>query len=520
MLPPSFWQKFCKHPQAQWLLFGSALLGTALVVGVGHHYRIDQVRCSSWPALSTGLLSAPIYLLGLGLLTLGWLGLVQLLSSPATPARSTPSTLRLLGVGLLMQLLGLLTPPFLSDDPLAYAAIGRAMAVYHQGSYVPLGQSLPVGDPLRTLIQQYDGWLAVGSAYSPLFNWISAGLARLSGDSLRLQLQLFQVLGILCMLATALVTGEAARQWFLGGGHLARKSHPSMSAFAEAPIAEDAQQASWRIFRRALALVLFCPLTLLEGTVNAHNDSLLALSIALFCLCVVHRQPVLATAALLLGPLVKASGVLILGLYLLQLACARLKLRLPAGRGPLLVIGGLALILMTALITVGQDFLASYISTLTKLIGSPADPYPYCTRSIECLPRAVLHMVLHLPRASWLVGLFFRALAGAFLLYMATRAEHGLRFLTWVASFVFFYYLYLHGASHPWYVLSLLPLLPFASGRLLPAMLALPIANLAHYFLDFPYNCDLRPLTVGATELVQALIVVVPSTVLLLRRRK
>ena len=51
-------------------------------------------------------------------------------------------------------------------------------------------------------------------------------------------------------------------------------------------------------------------------------------------------------------------------------------------------------------------------------------------------------------------------------------------------------------------------------------MLALPLANLLHYTLDFPYNCDHSPLMVGLTETIQGLIVLVPSIVLVLRSRR
>ena len=48
-------------------------------------------------------------------------------------------------------------------------------------------------------------------------------------------------------------------------------------------------------------------------------------------------------------------------------------------------------------------------------------------------------------------------------------------------------------------------------------MLALILSNLAHYVLNFAYDCDQSRLVVGLTELAEGLIVLIPPTVLLIR---
>ena len=501
------------------LYAAGAVLGTLIALVGAQLYRIDHIRCSNWPPLGIGLSYAPAYVLALVLLTSGWLGLASLCGETplwgAAPPRllprgQRPTLLFVLLVGGACNLLATFIPPFLADDGLAYAAIGRAMQVYHKDMFMPLGQSLPVDDPFRAAISMNYGWLEVGSAYAPGFNWLACLISRLAGDDLALNLRLFQLSSMVAALLAAVIAGRAAFFYAL-----------QQSAATGTPASEARQRAAREAGNRATALVLLCPLTIIEASNSAHNDSFLMLSVALFALCVVKGRRLLALLALGGALLVKASGLLLVGLYGVHLLAASLQFRLPALRRRHLV-GALAVAIPCTLLLVWElfPFLLRYSSTTARLLGSPNDEYPYCTRSIECLPRGFLHMVLGMRTASWLVGLAFRALAGAFLLYMALRSERGVRHLRWAASFIFFYYLFLHGYSHPWYVLSLLPLLPYAERRFVPAMLALPIANLLHYTLDFPYNCDHTPLMVGLTETIQGLTVLVPSTVLVLRSRR
>lgn len=502
-----------RYSKLEYRYYACALFGTALLTAGGLIYRTDRVRCETWPPLSTGLTYAPIYLVALTLLAVAWFGLSNLCigrplralsDAPTLPVEQLPTPARILFYGLLINLFAMVAPPFLADDSLAYAAVGRAMFTYHQDMYAPLGQALPPADLFRQMIANNGTWLSVGSAYSPGFNWLTYAVAYLAGDNLTWHLRLFQLISLGAAVFTTLVAGQAAKEWTLQQRH-------------NDPLAAQQMAA------RAMTLVLFCPLTIIEASNNAHNDSLLAASVALFALFVVRRRPFMAFLALLLGPLVKASGLLLLGLYAIHLVLSRFQIRIPKlalarwqRRWLKLLVASVA-IGLTAL-TVWQLFpwLERYSSTTAHLLGSPKDQYPYCTRSIECFPRALLHIVLGMPTAAWVVGLCFRAAAGAFLLYMAVRSERGTKHLTWAASFLFFYYLYLHGHSHSWYVLSLLPLLCFADARLRPAMLALPVSNLSHYVFDFPWNCDHSVLMVGLTELLEGIAVVLPPTVLLM----
>lgn len=500
--------------------YAYSLAGSALLAVGGLIYRIDRVRCWNWPPMTTGLAYSLSYLLALALLTLAWLGLANLCigrplravaDAPTLPAEQLPTPTRIMLLGLLVNGVALLVPPFLADDPLAYAAVGRTMFAYHRDMYTPLGEALPQTDIFRILISQNASWLTVGSAYSPGFNWLAYAVSSVAGDSVALHLKLFQLLSLGAALLTAVIAGQAAKEWAMQQGPHTPTLLPG------APAVSMGRQVA----ARAMALVLFCPLTIVEASNNAHNDIMMAVSVALFALFVVRRRPFWAFIALLIGPLIKASGLLVLGLYTIHLTLSRWQVRLPRlgpgqSRRLRLLVAGVGVGLTVLTVWLLFPWLERYSSTTARMLGSPADKLPYCTRSIECLPRGILHVALGMPAASWIVGLCFRAAGGAFLLYMAIRSERGARHLTWVASFLCLYYLFLHGYSQPWYLLSLLPLLSFADGRLRPVMLAMCVSNLANYVLDFAWGCDISAFTIGVTEVLQGMIVVLPPTFVLI----
>ena len=110
-----------------------ALLDAGLIVAVGLQYRIDLVKRNSWPSMWTGWFNTALFLAALGLLTFAWLGLAQLtrgrtLFGQYISNAPRPTAPRIVFMGLLVNLVAMITPPFLSDDSLAYAAIGRESA--------------------------------------------------------------------------------------------------------------------------------------------------------------------------------------------------------------------------------------------------------------------------------------------------------------------------------------------------------------------------------------------------------
>src|SRR5262249_13834671 len=145
-------------------------------------------------SLATNLGYSGLFVVGLTLLTLGWLR-----------AGTRPLTLkRALGATALVHAAALLVPTFLSMDTTCYAAIGRAMAVFHHSAYRPLVESLPPGDPfLSNLLPQ---WRVDTSAYGPAFNEFAQLISVVARDSLTANLRGFQLLAALAVLgATALV---------------------------------------------------------------------------------------------------------------------------------------------------------------------------------------------------------------------------------------------------------------------------------------------------------------------------
>lgn len=488
--------------------FVVAALGVGCCIAGGQLYRIDRVRCETWPPLAVSLPYAPVYLLGLAAISVAWLGIDR-----SVRRLPLPPPWQIGALGALLHVLALCALPFLSDDPLAYAAIGRALTMYHQSAATPLREALPPDDTIYVLIKQYDNWLRVGSQYGALFNQVCALIAALAGRSLVGLLRGFQAVALLATIGTAVLAGWAARH----------APGPSSEERA-APAGTECERRQ----ARALALVLFCPLALIEGTMNAHNDALLALGVAAFACCLVRRRTGLAWLPLVFVVLIKASGLLCLGLYAayqaFRLASRILPERLVQRVHKHLILFACALaVLCTVACLVILAAAPSVIAaspSLGLLLGSPNDTYPYCIRSIECVPRAVLHFFFGWKLASWAVGILFRAAAGGLLLYMASRSQGGASHLAATAVYLLFYHLFLHGFSQPWYLLSLLPLLGFLDLRLQRVAIAFCISNLAYYSVSFVFNCERRPIVFLVKETLQTLIVLGPPLILLVRSRR
>jgi hypothetical protein len=359
------------------------------------------------------------------------------------------------------------------------------MARYHQSPYLPLSQTLPPNDPF--LLRLPLDWQVAGSAYWPGFNEVARLVGRLGGDSLILNLRLFQGLMLLALVATALLTHAATRD------------------------------------RRSAALVLFCPLSVIEGTVSAHNDALLALFAAAFAAALVRGRGPNRVAALVAGLTIKASGALLLGFGALEWG-----LRRAARRRPQWVRARFA---FTVAVPCLMGFLAVLVALrdhspavrlVSAMIGSPSDAIEHCTRSIECIPRAIVHWGLGLAPLAWAIGLLFRLAGGLWLFYVAWRASHEgeRRVLGWAAVGLFVYYLWLHGYMQSWYLLSLLPLEPHAPARLRPAMKVFLFTAVLYYGVRLPVLCAETPTTIAVRELIEGLVVIIPPTVMMVRAPK
>jgi hypothetical protein len=164
-------------------------------------------------------------------------------------------------------------------------------------------------------------------------------------------------------------------------------------------------------------------------------------------------------------------------------------------------------------------FVPSVLS-ISGVIGRPSDPGLYCTRSPECIPRSIFHFVLHWDLAAWLIGLAFRAAGAFWLLFVAWRASRDGRTLQWYGLALLVYYLYLHGWMQSWYLLPLLPLMPFADPRHLPAMIAACLCGVLYYAIKLTVDCDVVPQPWQAIgDVAEACLVLIPPFYLLMKNR-
>jgi hypothetical protein len=355
-----------------------------------------------------------------------------------------------------------------------YAALGHAQS-RGASPYQFLDEALPAGD--RFLAQLPAPWHHGNSPYWTGWSAIERAAAALAGDSIAAQLHLYQAVAAIAVLVSAWLVARALR---------------------------DA---------RAGALVAFCPLALVEGTLNAHNDALLMPSVALFAL-VASRA--LGLAALASGALVKATSLVLLGWASAEAALTPLR-RWLTPRRVIWVASLFALAMLGAFLALRER--VPYLNELGALVGRPSDASEHITRSVESLPRAFLRWVVHRPDLSWLVGLAFRAAGATWLIYAAARSVLDGKRIAWAAAALFGYYLYFHGFMQSWYLLPLVALLPFADPRLIPAMKVHMICSLAQYAVDLPLHCDYSLAAQGAKEVLEGAVVILPPSFVLWRNR-
>jgi alpha-1,6-mannosyltransferase len=204
----------------------------------------------------------------------------------------------------------LLLPLLFSRDVYSYAYYGRIAGTYHANPYVLTPADFP-RDPLAAFVGPK--WASTPAVYGPLWTLLSSGLTRVV-DGIAGLIVAFRVIAAASSLATIGVV-----VW------LTRRLWPEREAFAVAAIGLN-------------------PVVLFQSVGSGHNDLLVALAIV-GALALLHaKRPMLATAALTLGTLVKATAGV--PLVLLVLAVVVMRPRGERGRalaGHLAVAGGIAL---------------------------------------------------------------------------------------------------------------------------------------------------------------------------------
>ncbi|HEY2744655.1 MAG TPA: glycosyltransferase 87 family protein [Polyangia bacterium] len=441
-----------------------ALVGAVVLWLPAFRFRIDAATCASWPALGAGAGYALAYVLGVALLSMAWLRALAVEWSLG----------RALALGALVHVVAMVAPPFASNDPLFYAAIGRAMARFHASAATPLSLVLPHDDRFWTILPNA-AWRGGTSPYGALFNQICRLVALAGGDDLTLQLRLYQALNLAVLVATAALAGRA-------------------------------------FGARAAALVLFAPIAIVDGTINPHNDALIALAVAAFALALApsssRRRETAGIVALAAALAIKLSAGLLVAFDLLRLLLQPIAARLRA-RTVVAVAIAVAAAGVAALVIAPRIWPA--LGAFTAIVGDPTESSPHFTRSWEGLPRAFLVYVVHWPLPSFVLGLLFRAAGVVWILWCAFAAARARAPLAWAATMLFVYYLCLHAFLQSWYLLPLLPLVTALPRFAERASYVFIICITMYYAISMPLDCDLRPVVIGAKELAEACLVVLPA---------
>ena len=181
---------------------------------------------------------------------------------------------RVITVALLLHVLALAMPVFLSRDIYSYAFYGRMVSRYGANPYT----DIPAGftsDPAYPFVSV--DWIDSTSVYGPGFTAVSAGVTAVTpspeGSAIA-----FKVLAALASVAAMVLTAAAAR-----------RLAPEREVFAG-------------------MLVGWNPVVVFHGVAGGHNDALLGLTLSAGVLAILARRELWATGVLALGTLVKVSG--------------------------------------------------------------------------------------------------------------------------------------------------------------------------------------------------------------------
>jgi hypothetical protein len=182
---------------------------------------------------------------------------------------------RVIVVGVLLHVLALATPLFLSRDVYSYGIYGRMVSEYGVNPFVTTPEAFPQ-DPLFPFVSE--DWSDSPSVYGPAFAALSAGVTGVATSPAAV-VWAFKLVAALAGVATMLVMVAAAR-----------RVHPGRAAFAA-------------------ALVGWNPVVVFHGVAGGHNDALVGLALAAAVLLLLSRKELASTAVLVLGAAVKVTGI-------------------------------------------------------------------------------------------------------------------------------------------------------------------------------------------------------------------
>src|SRR5918992_1139690 len=190
--------------------------------------------------------------------------------------RGALSTGRILVVAVVLHLVAVAMPLFLSRDVYSYAIYGRMVSHHDANPYTEIPAAFPT-DPTYRLVSV--DWIDSPSVYGPAFSALAAGVTAGVESPAGIVLG-FKVIAALASLGTVLMVLASARRLV-----------PERAGFA-------AVLLGWN------------PVVVFHGVAGGHNDSLLALAVAAAVLALLVRRELWATAALAAGTLIKVSGAI------------------------------------------------------------------------------------------------------------------------------------------------------------------------------------------------------------------
>jgi len=190
--------------------------------------------------------------------------------------RGSLSMRRVIAVGLLLHILALLVPVFLSRDVYSYAIYGRMVSEHGANPYAEIPASF-AADPYYARVSV--DWIDSRSVYGPAFTALSAGITSVTSTP-ESTVFAFKLVAAISSLVTMLLAAAAAR-WI----------RPERAAFAA-------------------ALVGWNPVVVFHGVAGGHNDAILGLAVAAGMLLLLAHRQLWATAALVAGMLIKVSGAI------------------------------------------------------------------------------------------------------------------------------------------------------------------------------------------------------------------
>ncbi|MHB8792779.1 MAG: hypothetical protein ACYC6O_05520 [Thermoleophilia bacterium] len=251
-------------------------------------------------------------------------------TAPESPAGQNRRINRIIfGFAIAFHILMFITPFLLSTDIFDYIRHGRIFAFYGENPLIVPATFFPQ-DPFFTL----GGWVGTGSVYGSLHVYLTAALARISGDGVAANLFVFRGFFIGLNLVNLLLIWK-----------IAARIRPGLE-------------------RKALVFYGWNPFVLTLVVANAHNDLLMLTLVLAGLLCYLDRRYLLGVLSITMAILVKFIALPILLIYVALLVRQQQGLvrRVAYGAGSLALAAAVTIVSYLPLWAGSDTFL--YLTTI------------------------------------------------------------------------------------------------------------------------------------------------------------